>query len=208
MKLALLSDTHNSHQNINIPKVDYLIHCGDATNTGSEKELFDFNQWAKKEKERGTFKEIIFVPGNHELSLERYPDAAKEILCDIDHILIHEGMELEGLEIWGCPYVPTYFNWAFMRDEDDLYWIYNKIPVNLDILICHGPPLGHLDWNGRSHQGSSSMREILQYKQPKFYICGHIHTGRGVDKIKETTIINVASVDANYQPLPPVILEL
>jgi Icc-related predicted phosphoesterase len=208
MKFCILSDTHGSHWDIEIPKVDYLIHCGDATNTVHSKELFGLNNWVKQEKEKGSFKKMIFIPGNHDLSLERFPDAAKELLPNIDHILIHEGMELEGLKIWGCPYVPTYFNWAFMKDEDDLYWIYNQIPVNLDILVCHGPPRGHCDWNGKEHAGSYSMRDVLEYKQPKYYVCGHIHTGRGVSKLKNTTILNVANMDVNYNVLPPVILEV
>lgn len=209
MKFCLLSDTHGSHNELDIPKVDYLIHAGDFTNVGNDKELIAFNSWVGECKEKGLFKEIILVPGNHDLSLDVRPKVAKKFLTNVDHILIHEGLELDGLKIWGCPYVPIFYNWAFMRDEDDLYWIYNQIPVGLDILICHGPPLGHCDANGRSyHCGSSSIREVLGYKQPKYVVCGHIHEGRGVSKLKDTTILNVANMDKNYCVLPPVILEL
>jgi Icc-related predicted phosphoesterase len=52
------------------------------------------------------------------------------------------------------------------------------------------------------------MRDVLEYKQPKYYVCGHIHTGRGVSKLKNTTILNVANMDVNYNVLPPVILEV
>lgn len=214
MKIAIVSDTHGSQDDLKIPKVDWLIHCGDFTNTGNSKELNGVNNWITDLKKEGTIKKAITCGGNHELSLERFPDAAKSLLTAFDHILIHEGLEVDGLKIWGCPYVPRFFNWAFMRDEDDLYWIYNQIPVGLDILVCHGPPRGHLDWNGREHAGSVSMKEVLSYKQPKFYLCGHIHNQQGVDVLNhssgnKTVIINAANMNANYIiSTSPIILEI
>lgn len=205
---ALISDTHGKHGDIYIPKVDYLIHAGDFSNLGNEKELDSFNGWVRKLKEGGTIKGAIVCAGNHELSLEVRPKQARKHLPDIDHLLTHEGIEIDGLKIWGCSYTPVFYNWAFMRSEDDLYWIYNQIPVNLDILICHGPPRGFCDWNGREHVGSHALAEILAIKAPKVLICGHIHDSRGVDQLKNTIIINASSADPNYNMLPAMVLNL
>lgn len=207
-KFCLLSDTHMSHNEIDIPKVDYLIHCGDFSNTGRSDELEGFNEWIAGLKRSGTIKKAIVSVGNHELTFERFPDAAMECVPDVDYLLINEGLEIDGLKIWACPYVPSFFNWAFMKDEDDLYWIYNNIPVNLDILICHGPPRGYCDWNGREHVGSVSMKEVLPYKNPRYYLCGHIHHQQGVMKFGDTTIINCANMDKNYISTPPIVLEI
>jgi Icc-related predicted phosphoesterase len=211
-KICIVSDTHGAHWDLDIPKCDILIHCGDWTNLGRYDELMGFNRWVGQIKEKGLAGKVVAIPGNHDLGLERFPEVAGD-LTNIDHLLIHQGAEVDGLKIWGCPYVPTFFNWAYMKDEDDLYWIYNQIPVNLDILICHGPPRGHCDWNGREHCGSTSMKEVLAHKQPKYYLCGHIHDSRGVSKIKhyngkETVVINAASSNPNYAMLPPMILEI
>lgn len=205
---ALISDSHTRHNDIYVPKVDYLIHAGDFSNLGADAELKSFNDWVRKLKEDGTIRKCITVCGNHELSVEVRPKQAKKLLPDIDHLLIHEGLEIEGLKIWGCAYTPVFYNWAFMRSEDDLYWIYNQIPVNLDILICHGPPRGFCDWNGREHVGSHALAEVLPIKAPKYLIVGHIHTGRGVDQLKNTVIINASSADPNYNMLPAMVLNL
>lgn len=72
---------------------------------------------------------------------------------------------------------------------------------NLDILICHQPPLGVLDkvgtgdgapkeWKGK-HAGSKVVLDYIKKYQPRYCICGHIHEGKGVKKIGKTTVINL-----------------
>jgi len=213
MRIALISDTHGYHEKVKIPKVDYLIHCGDFTNVGKKEELLNFNLWCRELKKEGTVKGVILVPGNHDISLERETEKSLKYLSDVDHILIHRYIEVEGMRIWGTPYTPIFFNWSFMKNEDDLYWIFNQIPVNLDILISHGPPFGVRDWNGRNHAGSKAMSEVLEYKRPKWFFCGHIHESRGVQQIMHengatTNAVNASNMDRNYRALPPIILDI
>ena len=41
-RFVVLSDTHNKHHEVKLPKGDILIHCGDFTYGGCEYEAFDF----------------------------------------------------------------------------------------------------------------------------------------------------------------------
>lgn len=209
MKIAFMSDTHNCKLLIE-EDCDLLIHCGDFSNLGQWNELHQFNQQIFRLKESGRIKKVILVPGNHDLSLD--PDRtnqfdAKSVLSEIDHILIHDYLELDGLKIFGTSYVPTYYNWAFMKDEEDLLPLYRQIPSGLDILISHGPPRGILDLNERKeHTGSSSMKELIEGLAPKIHCFGHIHPSRGVRQEtwannSQTIFINCACVDHRYNPL-------
>lgn len=47
------------------------------------------------------------------------------------------------LKIYGSPLSPRHGNWAFQyRNQDD--WS-GAVLENIDILVTHGPPFGHLD---------------------------------------------------------------
>ena len=47
MRIVLISDTHSLHEQMphRIPKGDILIHAGDCTNVGREKEVGVFISW-------------------------------------------------------------------------------------------------------------------------------------------------------------------
>lgn len=207
-RIAFLSDTHNKHRFIDVPPVDMLIHCGDFSFMGKTEELADFNDWIGQLKAEGKIKKCILTPGNHDIMLAKDRQKAESILGNVDHILIH-GCAFEfGLKIWGCSYVPIIGSWVFMKEESQLYFIYNQIPVNFDIVICHGPPRGILDRFDGQNVGSSALAEVIKTKAPKVMACGHIHSGRGIEVTPETTYINCAMVNESYQPLFPIILDV
>ena len=56
---------------------------------------------------------------------------------------------------------------------------WNQIPEDVDILVTHGPPLGHGDRlisGGRA--GCVELLSTIQKRvKPKFHIFGHIHEG-------------------------------
>ena len=45
LKIVCLSDTHNCNEQIVVPDGDILIHAGDATIRGTEREVEDFLAW-------------------------------------------------------------------------------------------------------------------------------------------------------------------
>jgi Icc-related predicted phosphoesterase len=71
---------------------------------------------------------------------------------------------------------------------------------NLDILVCHQPPLGFLDkvtsdfapkhWKGK-HAGSKVILDYIRSKKPSYVFCGHIHEGEGMRRVGKTEIYNL-----------------
>lgn len=70
---------------------------------------------------------------------------------------------------------------------------------DLDILVCHQPPLGVLDkvgntapesWRGK-HAGSKLILDYIRESNPKYVFCGHIHEGEGYKKIGTTEVYNL-----------------
>ena len=71
MKIWFISDTHCEHENLEVPEVDAVIHCGDESNHG--------NPWMNEAEARSFFEWYsalqiplkIFVPGNHSTAIEQ-----------------------------------------------------------------------------------------------------------------------------------------
>jgi Icc-related predicted phosphoesterase len=64
-----------------------------------------------------------------------------------------------------------------------------KIPV---VFISHVPPLKTAVDTLRSgkHVGSAAVRRLIEHYHPDLCICGHIHEGKGIDKINTTPVYN------------------
>jgi putative phosphoesterase len=61
------------------------------------------------------------------------------------------------------------------------------------VFVVHTPPWGCLDKvGGRFHSGSKMVRNLVEEKQPRLLITGHIHEAAGIDAIGETTVVNCA----------------
>lgn len=60
------------------------------------------------------------------------------------------------------------------------------------ILISHNPPKNTVcdDIGGGRHVGSTAVRDFIERGQPDICVCGHIHEGRGMDRIGSTPILN------------------
>lgn len=74
VRICHLSDTHGMHREIEdtfgpLPGADILIHTGDFTNSGRLVEYEDFNGWLGELRERGLYKAIVVIAGNHEWRL-------------------------------------------------------------------------------------------------------------------------------------------
>jgi len=185
MKIWFISDTHNEHELLKVPDVDIVIHCGDESTSGNahwnEPEARAFFEWYSAVD----IPTKIFVPGNHSVAIEQGLIRAENFPRVT--FLIHKMMEWNGLKIFGSPYTPKFFNWAYMRERSDLDPIWETIPDSVDILVTHGPPKGILDvtrdMDTRQpvHVGSKSLqRHVLGRIKPKFHAFGHIHDEAGI----------------------------
>lgn len=195
MKIVAISDTHNLHHNLEIPTGDLLLHAGDVSIKGTEEEVFDFLTWFAAQPH--PYK--VFIAGNHDYYFEYKSSAEIEaILPKGIHYLNEEGIEINGLKIWGSPITPIpKRQWAFNETRGaaiQQHW--DLIPEDLDILMVHGPPMGILDTilDG-TKVGCENLRQTVQSKKPKIMLCGHIHENRGQKQVKDTLFINASSVD-------------
>ena len=157
--------------------------------------------------------EVVAIPGNHDFYLASHLDRGSPSNF---HLLIDQGIVIEGLKIYGTPWVPWINgSWVFECDDEDLEERFKQIPKGLDILITHSPPLipnKNIDVSlqhqptFQRHFGSKSLYENILVKQPRIMFCGHIHSGdhtmcsiKNPDSPQETLCFNVSRVDERYK---------
>ena len=209
-KIVCLSDTHNCNQEIIVPDGDILIHAGDATIRGSIPEIEAFNDWFANLPH----KIKIFVAGNHDWLFETNNSYARKMLDDSIIYLQDSFVNIEGLKIYGSPWQPRFFDWAFnlMRGAE-LAEKWKLIPLDTDILITHGPPHGILDEVPRKYwienTGCEELRKKVEEIRPKAHIFGHIHCGYGQTEQFGVKFINASNCDEEYNPTnAPIVFEI
>lgn len=213
MKIVCLSDTHNCNQQIAVPEGDILIHAGDATIQGSVPEIEAFNEWFANLPH----KYKIFVAGNHDWLFEINNLYARKLLSDKIIYLQDSSVKIEGLKIYGSPWQPRFFDWAFnlMRGAE-LAEKWKLIPNDTDILITHGPPNGILDEVPRKffveNTGCEELMkkvEELSKNNLKLHIFGHIHCGYGQTEKFGVKFVNASNCDESYEPSQsPIVIEI
>ena len=88
----------------------------------------------------------VLIAGNHDFLFERDPQRAAYLIPSTVHYLEGRSTTIEGLKIWGGPWQPRFFDWAFNVDRGDpLKRIWKRIPDDTDIVVTHGPPQGIFD---------------------------------------------------------------
>ncbi|TDN95580.1 Icc-related predicted phosphoesterase [Salegentibacter sp. 24] len=194
MKLVCISDTHNKHSQIPIPTGDVLIHAGDITEGGTEREVLDFLKWFSSQPHH--YK--IFIAGNHDFYFEKNSD--KDILKIIPeniHYLKNSGVNINGVTFWGSPITPGDGTWAFNQkqtQEINKHW--DQIPQDTQVLITHTPPYKIKDVSGKGkHIGCASLLKTLQNRKIKYHIFGHVHDSYGITSVAGTKFINAACLD-------------
>jgi len=215
MIVAVTSDTHG-RQGWIIPECDVFIHAGDITAGGSRIETRKFAKAIQGFLDRGTVKHVILVPGNHDRCFERQQEDTLGFFPDPRiHVLINQGVEIDGKKFWGSPNTPVFMQWYFMSTEEELAKIYESMPGNLDVLITHGPPRGILDPGYNDpHVGSLSLLTAVASRTGhiKHHVFGHLHGAGGKSVFNDPygpTFHNVAACNEAYQLVnQPLILEI
>ena len=201
MKIVCISDTHGKHNELDydLPEADMIIHSGDVSNRGRIDEINQFTEWFSNLP----YKYKIFIAGNHDFGFEEIRHS-NEIGISIPHGIIYlqdEMVEIEGVKIYGSPWQPRFYDWAFNVDRGAaIAQKWDLIPEDVDVLITHGPPFGILD---DTIQGQRVGCEDLYMKvtkvKPKYHIFGHIHYGYGTRIMEDTTYINASSLGERYE---------
>lgn len=202
MKITFISDTHNSVPELD--QTDVLVHCGDATTWGTEKEINDFFLDLADEIHKNRIKDFIFVPGNHDILFESDFNLAKSIFesamklnaegCNA-RVVTKDFVEISGKIFFCYSYMKTYGRWAFMKSEHELFNDISRIPLQdgVDVLVTHSPAKGMMDTNlYKENCGTEAINFLRESCAPKIHAFGHIHECYGVNETFETTHINAS----------------
>ena len=180
----------------------------------------------------GKYAPVLTIYGNVELSRSETRKLSKEIGTDLPYltdslnkinnvkVINNKLVTINGIRIGGLEYfVDT--NWVrdfkpsdYQKRMKDAKKQSDKAKKTLsrfnqlDILVCHQPPLGYLDkvtakfapkhWQGK-HAGSKTVLEYIKRKSPKYIFCGHIHEGQGKVEVGKSKVYNLGV--CNYRTI-------
>ncbi|MCU1288578.1 MAG: Ser/Thr protein phosphatase family protein [Acidobacteria bacterium] len=207
LRIVCLSDTHNFTEEIAIPDGDVLIHAGDGTVRGTIGEVALFNQWLAALPH----KHKILIAGNHDWLFETDNHLARNILDDSICYLQDSFIKINNLKIYGSPWQPRFYDWAFNLDRGaEMAEKWKLIPKDTDILVTHGPPSRILDKTPQGDfAGCEELRKTVENLRPKAHIFGHIHDGYGTTEQFGVKFINASICDESYLPAnSPIVFDI
>jgi Icc-related predicted phosphoesterase len=201
VRLVCFGDIHMAFRAIErvgpaLRTADVAVLTGDLTNFGEPDDA-----WRVIDAVRAHCPEVWAVTGN--LDMLWVIDALRA-----QGVSLHgEGRRLGDLGVFGCggsnitPMdTPTEF------EEDELLAILERghdavANAPRRLMICHTPPYDtRVDrlMNG-TPVGSAAVRRFIESRKPQVCVVGHIHEGRGVDRIGETLVLNAGALrDGGY----------
>ncbi len=206
VRLVLISDTHGQHQQVAVPPGDVLIHAGDITGQGELDLVRDFNAWLGGLPHPHK----LVIAGNHDFCFERQPVESAALLTNATY-LRDSGVTRLGLNFYGSPWQPWFYDWAFnLQRGAALRAKWDMIPAGTDVLITHGPPAGHGDLTvAGDAAGCVDLREALGRVQPRVHVFGHIHEGYGQTQQGPTRCLNASICDVAYHAVnAPTVVDL
>jgi Icc-related predicted phosphoesterase len=215
VKIVAISDTHGFHDRLEIPPGDVLVHSGDFCRKGTLEEFTEFLGWFEAQPHAAK----VLVAGNHDMVVEKEPARCLELIPESVTYLQDSGAEINGVQFWGSPWTPIFYDWAFMLPRGNMLrekW--DQIPQETDVLVTHGPPYGHGDLappNISEHPkvvGCLELLHAVKRVRPQVHIFGHIHGGYGVslsDEVPHVRFANAAICTEGYEPShAPTVLDL
>lgn len=195
MRLVAISDCHGLMPVV--PSCDLILNAGDiCPDFRGDRVMYQW-QWMNRHYRdylTSLPAPMIAVWGNHDFIGDRSEFVNT---MNLPWTLLQDRMiEVQGLRIYGSPWSLRFYDWAFMRNEQDLDRLYSQIPEGLDILIVHGPPYDACDANHRGDLcGSEALRRHIERAQPRLVLCGHIHeSAKKESYIGVSRIVNVCSL--------------
>ena len=217
---------------------DLLIHAGDFSSVGQKGEVQNFIKWLDQQSKNYTYG-AIFIAGNHDRSFDpkyfreyedndlwgdfshlKKPEWVCNILSDLKSssssvtYLENQDVTVNKLKIWGSPVTPWFFGekWAFNKQRGaEIKEVWNKIPVDTDIIITHCPVIGRLDYvpSTKEYAGCEELRNKIEEIKPVLHVCGHIHEGYGESIVNGTVYVNASICDRFYDPVnKPIVIDI
>jgi Icc-related predicted phosphoesterase len=159
--------------------------------------VLDFIEWYSSLK---NIKDKVWVAGNHDTSIENGLVDAKKLSLEKGLIYLqHESGVVNGIEIFGSPYTPSFgVGWAFNVSRNKILNYWEEIPKTTEILVIHGGAkgLGGLNIIEEGEDvGCDYLKGFLEtLPNLEIFIQGHIHEGYGVHQINNGALLVNASV--------------
>jgi len=206
MRLVCLSDTHEQGRRVVVPDGDVLVHAGDLTFRGAPEAIAREAAWLRSLPHPHK----VVVAGNHDFAFQQTPVAARALMHGLTY-LEDEGAHLGGLRFWGSPWQPWFHDWAFNLERGPAIRAkWDLVPAGIDVLVTHGPPLGHGDRVLRGDLvGCADLLDAVRRTGPRVHVFGHIHEGYGVTEERGTRFVNASTCDTQYRPVQgPIVLDV
>jgi len=235
IKITHISDTHG-HIPSTPNKCDIMIHTGDhdglwnpkmeyEANTNhklmNERKFIEqyenFNAWIGAMKEKGVFKDFIYVPGNHFPTMfinenDSPSKRFKNIMSNAYVVDSHNPIfKIQGVSFFGTSLQTTFGKWSFNKLDDELKEYFEKYMKNdhiFDIILSHAPPSGILDRAYRNYgrnveeTGCKFFADFVWKnvvrRKTQAVLFGHIHESYGMLEQFGCKFINSAAVDFQY----------
>lgn len=201
MRLVCFGDIHMAFRAIErlgptLREADFAILTGDLTHFGDPPDALRVVNAV-----RAHCPDILAVTGN--LDMPWVIDAFRA-----EEISLHgEGRRLGDLGVFGCGGSNiTPMDTPTELEEDELRAVLERGHATVadaprHLMICHTPPYAtRLDrlMDGRP-VGSPAVRAFIEERRPDVAVVGHIHEGRGVDRVGDTLVLNAGALrDGGY----------
>lgn len=192
MRLLAFTDIHGAYDRVEQilsreQPFDGLIFGGDLTTRGTSREVTH-----ALERFQSYQQPLFAVAGNMDSpSFDRLFDALD---CGING----RGRMLQDIGIFGVSgSPPTPMQTPYEIPEDEIARRselgYREVhAARVHIYVPHAPPFQTAVDRVRLgfHAGSTAVRQFIEQRAPDLVVCGHIHEGRGIDRIGTTQVVN------------------
>lgn len=197
MRLIAVTDIHGDHRKsrklaevLREEEFDALLVAGDLTHFSGSGEA---RKVLKPLLELG--KPLFAVHGN--CDGRDVPELLSELGVNVHDNRVELG-RIGIIGVGGSNVTPFHTLWELT--EDEIQGILERNYRRGDIILSHVPPHGTVADRVHSghHVGSRTLREFIEREGPPLVVCGHIHEGRGIDRVGGTTVVNPGPLFRGY----------
>lgn len=204
LKIWHISDTHSFHDLLQVPSdIDVVVHSGDCSNYKDSKlnepEVRKFIEWYSKID----VPIKIFVPGNHDTSIERGIVKMSDFTSKDIIFLNNTDVIYKDIKFWGTPITPSFgIGWAYNKNRNKMHDLWQLVPKDTNVLISHGPPKGILDLSYNQENvlefcGCNAMKKYTMQSTLDLCLFGHIHNCQDIVNAGTMKLSNTKTIFSN-----------
>ena len=183
VRIVHMSDTYGflsaNKTSTFIPSGDILVHSGNFTAYGTQKEFEQFNAWLGSVSTEFRFR-IVTLGCRDVKEFGNNWDQMKRLLSNATHVLCHEPAIVYGIKFYGSPWHWGHHkNYAIRKGAPaSTSGRFDEIPEEVQVLITHGAAAGVLDTTNLP--GSRELTEGIRRAKPGLHLHGHSKGAHGV----------------------------